>query len=52
MLIFCPGWDSNLESGGKQLAVSGNILDHTAMYMYTVKPLLNDRSREMSKVVF
>ena len=27
----CPAWDSILESGERQLAVSGNALDHTAI---------------------
>ena len=28
--LTCPGWDSNPESGERQLAVSGNALDHSA----------------------
>ena len=30
-LLTCPGWDLNLCSGERQLAVSGNILDHSAI---------------------
>ena len=29
--LACPGWDSNLGCGERQLAVSGNALDHTAI---------------------
>ena len=29
-ILTCHGWDSNLDSGERQLAVSGNALDHTA----------------------
>ena len=29
--LSSPGWDSNIGSGERQLAVSGNSLDHMAM---------------------
>ena len=29
--VTCPGWDWNPGSGDRQLAVSGNALDHTAI---------------------
>ena len=30
-ILTCPGWDSNQDSGERQLAVSGNTRDHTAI---------------------
>ena len=29
--LTCPRWDSNLDSGERQLAVSGSALDHVAV---------------------